>query len=269
VLDPSYTVNTTLALPDATTLYSYSPYLTVTADSASFSAAVTFSGYLSFDWWTLSMEELYFDIDVTSSAELEITADITSAYDHTFTYSPSDLSYTLVSVPGVLELGPALAFSVGAEISASEAVTLTAAASVALVDGNIHLDLIDEDSTGTSGWTPTYSIAANISGEVVADINPVAALTVEIAVSFFSGLIDLSSGLTATPGFENSFVVTAAERVGLDGVKSLTSDGTCAEGLEIDSKFTFSVEVFVGTLWSDTLYNVTVPIVDECFSWEA
>jgi hypothetical protein len=268
VLDPSFTVSTSEALTADTTLYTYSPYVTVTADSASFSAAITFSGYLSFNWWTLSMTELYFDIDVDSSAEAEITADITASYDKTFTYSPSELSYTLISVPGVLELGPALAFSIGAEISASEAVTLTAGASVALADGNVHLDLVDEDSTSTSGWTPTYSVSANISGEVVAEINPTAGLTVEMSISFFSGLIDLSSGLTATPGFDNSFVVTAAEGLDLTGVTGLASDGTCSEGLELASNFTFAVDAFVGTLWSDTLYSVTVPIVDECFTWE-
>jgi len=78
----------------------------VTADEASFTAAATFSGYLSYNWLTFSLTSLYLDID-TLSPQLSPNATTGAAYDNTFTYSPSSLFYG-VTVPGVLELGPEL-----------------------------------------------------------------------------------------------------------------------------------------------------------------
>jgi hypothetical protein len=267
VIDPSFTITPSLSLPADTVLYSYSPYVTVTADTASFTSNVTLSGYLKYNWFLFKMEDLYFDIDAGFTADLAVSAEVTSAYSTTFTYAPTALFYGL-SVPGVLELGPQLQFSVDAEVSASEAVTVTSEVTLAIADGNVHVDLLDESNTGTSGWNPTYTASANISGEVVAELNPTAALTVEIAINFFSGLLDLSTGLTASPGFDNSFILTAAEGIDLNGVQNLTTSGTCAEGLELASNFTFSVEAFVTEFYSTELYSVELPILDKCFSWE-
>ena len=249
-------------------MFSDSPYLTVSADAASFNSNVTFSGYLSYNWLTFKVEHLYFDVDAEFAADLTLSADVTSAYSTTFSYSPSDLTYSLVSIPGILTLGPELTFAVDAEVSASEAVTITTSAGIALADGNAHLDLLDESNTGTSGWTPTYTVSAEISGNATAEFNPTAALTVEISVLFFGGLIDLSTGLTATPGFDNSFILTAAEGVDLSGVEDVTSSGTCAEGLELQSNFTFGVKAFATEWWSEEIYSVNVPLFDKCYSWE-
>lgn len=267
-MDPSYTVNTALALPSDTTLYTYSPYLTVSADTAAFSSNVTFSGYLNYNWLLFKLEDLYFDIDTAFTADLTLSADVTSAYSTTFSYSPSALTYSLISVPGILSLGPELTFAVDAEVSASEAVTITTSAGIALADGNIHLDLLDEDNTSTTGWVPTYTASAEISGNATAEFNPTAALTVEISILFFGGLIDLSTGLTATPGFENAFTLTATEGVDLNGVEDLTPEGTCAEGLKLQSNFTFAVDAFATEWYSTELYSVSIPLLDECYSWE-
>lgn len=228
---------------------------------------VTLSGYLAYNWLTFHVDSLYFDFDLSLSSHLTLSADINSSYNGTFTYAPSSLYYGL-SVPGIVELGPELQFSVSAEVAASEAVTLTTGVGIELTDGNVHLDLLAQDGTTTSGWVPTYSASANISGQAVATLNPVAAVTVDLSIVFFGGILDLSSGVTAKPGFENDFILTAAEGVDLSGVTNVTSGGVCAEGLAISSNFTFAVEVFVTEWWSDEVYNVVVPILDECFSWE-
>ena len=167
----------------------------------------------------------------------------------------------------MIELGPALKFAVDAEIYASEAVTLTTDLTVGLVDGNVHVDLLTQSNTATSGWVPTQSASANISGQAEAQLNPTASLTVEIAINIFGGLIDLSTGLTAKPGFTNDFILTAAEGVDLSGVQKLTTNGTCQEGLEIESNFVFSVDAFATEWYSTELYSVNVPILKECFSW--
>ncbi|KAH8679955.1 hypothetical protein BGZ60DRAFT_428250 [Tricladium varicosporioides] len=266
VVDPTYTLNTDISLPASTVLYNYAPYLTVTADSAKFESNVTFSGYLAYNWLTLKLDDLYFDIDAAFDASLQVSADVTSSYNTSFTYSPSTLFYGL-SVPGLIELGPELKFAVEADISASEAVKLTTGLGIALADGNVHLDLLTGGKTTTSGWVPTYSASADISGQAVASIDPYASLTVEIAINFFGGLVDLSSGITAKPGFQNDFVLSAAAGVDLTGVKNVTSTGTCAEGLLLSSNFTFAVDAFATQWYNTELYAVTVPIVEECFSW--
>ena len=265
-LDPSYTLNTTLVLPSATTLYSYSPYLTVTANDASFEAAVTFSGYFRYAYLQFKVTDFYFDIDASYNASLGLSASVGSSYNTTFTYAPATLEYDAVSVPGILELGPTLKFSVAALVAASAAVDITADANVYLPDGNIHLDLLTQDLT-TATWVPSYNVAATVSSEVVAQINPTAALTVELAINFLSGLVDLSTGITATPGFTNTFTLTGGEGVNLTGVSSLNSAGICSNGLAIDSEFTFNIFAFATEWWSATVYNVAVPIAHECYTW--
>lgn len=152
-------------------------------------------------------------------------------------------------------------------VSASAEVTLTTELTAGLTDGNVHLDLLDSALTTTSGWAPTYSAKVNISGEAKAELNPAATLTVEIAINFFGGLLDLSTGLTAAPGFNNSLILTGAAGVDVAGVDNLTSNGTCNEGLELISEFVFSVKAFATQWFSTTLYSVDIPLLDECYSW--
>lgn len=238
----------------------------MTADTASFASNVTFSGYLKYNWLTFSLQDLYFDIDVGFTSALELTAEVGAAYNTTFTYAPSSLFYGL-TVPGILTLGPELIFAVDAEVYASAETTLTTEVQVGLADGNVHVDLLDESNTATSGWVPTYSASATISGVAEAQLNPAASLTVEIEISIFGGLVDLSTGLTATTGFTNDFVLTAAAGVDLTGYENLTNASTCENGLAIDSEFTFDLLAFATEWYSTTLYSVDVPILKECFEY--
>lgn len=241
----------------------------VAIDSASISASAIFNGKLSYNWAKFRMDELYFDLGVTFDAAVQVTANVTAAYNDTLAYSPTALSFTIISVPGLLSLGPQLGFSVGADVSASEAVDLTTAASISLDDGSVHLDFVHHDNTKTSGWTPVYNASASLSDGIVAHVNPSASLTVDLGVIFFGGLVDLNSGFTAKVGTNNSFVVAATEGLNSSGVTNLNSTGACTQGLELKSNFTFALDAFVGSLWKDELYNVTLPIVDKCYSWEA
>ena len=155
----------------------------------------------------------------------------------------------------------------GAFISASEAVDLTTTFGVTIPDGNIHLDAINQDKTETSGWKPQYSASANISGVAVAEINPSASLTIELAVDFFGGLVDLSTGITAKPGLTNTFTLSAAEGGQVGSLMTAAAE-TCENGLAIESIFTFSIDAFATQWWSEELYSVKLPIVNECFSWK-
>lgn len=196
-----------------------------------------------------------------------MSADIKAQYNTTFSYSPAVLYYG-VSVPGILELGPELQFGVDAFVGASAEVKVTTELTAQILDGNVHVDLLDESLTTTSGWVPTYTAKVNISGEVEAEINPAVVLTVEVAINFFSGLLDLSTGLTASAGFDNSLILTAAAGIDLTGVENLSKNGTCSEGLELKSDFVFDVVAFVTSFYRTTLYSIDIPLYDQCFSWE-
>lgn len=267
VLDPSYTVPFNASLTPDTTLYTYSPYLTVTANELELTSAVTFSGYLKYNFLLFKLEDLYFDIDTSIAADFEVTAEVTAAYATTFSYSPATLVYNLVDIPGILELGPSLTFTAGADLSASTAVDITAGAGLTIADGNLHLDALNSENTITSGWVPTYTAFANISGEVAATLDPYVSLTVEIAISVLGGLIDLSTGLVAKPKFENDFILTASEGVSLAGVANITNDGTCSEGLELKSSFLFTLDAFATQWYSTELYKYQKALLDECFTW--
>ncbi len=253
--------------PD-TVLYSYSPYLTVTANEASFASNVTVSGYLKYNWLTFSLNDLYFDIDVGFSSALGLTAVVGASYNQTFTYSPSPLYYGL-TVPGVIELGPELIFAIDVEVYASAETTLSTQVGVGLADGNVHVDLLDESNTSTSGWVPTYSASASITGSAEAQLNPTASLTVEIECKIFGGLIDLSTGLTAKPSFTNDFKLTGGAGVDLTGYEDLTGNGTCEDGLAIDSEFAFVLDAFATEWYSTELYSVDLTIFKGCFNYQS
>jgi hypothetical protein len=222
---------------------------------------------LRYNFLLFKLEDLYFDIDVALAADLEITAAVTAAYSTTFGYTPASLTYALIDIPGVLELGPALTFAAGADLAASAAVDVTAGVGIIISDGNVHLDALDKSKTTTSGWVPTYSAFANISGVAEASIDPYISLTVEIAVSVLGGLVDLSTGITAKPKIENDFILTGSGGVSLAGVTDVTSTGTCAQGLELKSGFVFTIVAFATQWYSTELYKYQKSFLDECFSW--
>lgn len=258
-----------LALPAATTIYSYSPYLTVTADAASISSDITFSGYLRYNFLLFKLEDLYFDIDTSLDANVELSAAVTAAYSTTVAYTPTALSYSLVSVPGILTLGPEVTFAIGANITASAAVNVSTTFGLSIADGNVHLDAVNSANSGTSGWTPTYTAAANISANVPAALDPYISLTVELAINLFSGLVDLSTGLTAKPGFNNDFIFSGSEGVSLSGLSSETVKGAdgCEQGLELKSAFVFALDAFVTQFYKVQLWTYEKELLDQCFTW--
>ncbi|ORY10180.1 hypothetical protein BCR34DRAFT_486062 [Clohesyomyces aquaticus] len=269
VLDPTFTLPVSYALPPDTTLYSYPPYLTVAADQAGFNAALTVSGYLKYSFLAFKLEELYFDIDTKFDASVTLTANIAAGYNSTFTYAPSALTYSFVNVPGIISLGPALKFAIGAQVAATGAVDITTDLGISLADGNVHIDALHQPSSKTSGWVPTYKAGANISASVEVDINPFVDLTVELAIEILGGLVDLSSGLTAKSSFTNEFIFTAAEGVDLTGVHGLDPQGKCSQGLAIQSDFGFEVDLFVTQFYSTKVYEYKADIADVCYSWQA
>ncbi|KAK8117762.1 uncharacterized protein PG998_006043 [Apiospora kogelbergensis] len=236
-VDPSASFAFNKAWEDVT-LYELDPYVKIAADEASFAANVTFSGTFKYSFLTWKLEAFYFDIDTALDADLQLSAYVAAGYQNSFKYAPTSLEYNLVDIPGVVSLGPGVAFGIGLDLATSAGVNVTAGAGISLPGGNVHLDLQGGASAATSGWQPQYTSFARISekGEVQANVS--ASVTVQLAVKFLGGLIDLSSGLTAEPAFNNHFTLDGAQSADLEhGVDPLASTDVCGNGVQLKSDF--------------------------------
>lgn len=256
----------TIGLPRNTPIYSFPPYLEVSADSAEITASVTFSGFLDYDVLGGKLKELYVDIDSSIDAEVGVTIAVTAEYRDSFTYSPGELSYMIIDVPGIITLGPELLFAIGLDVDVAAGVTVTGSAGAGLQNGRVHLDFLDTNKTSVTPWTPVYNAKLNLSQRALAKADTWIDVTFQLIVQVLGGVVDLSAGLTARPRFNNEFAFTASQEIDQGGVTQ-PGDLVCAQGLSVKSDFTFSLFAFVTKLWSSTIYNVQVPIAEECYTW--
>lgn len=267
--DPTYSLSFNTALPQDTTIASLNPYLSVIANTASFTSSANFKGHLDFNFLGFKVEALYFDLDVAFDANLDLTSSIHGSYSQTFSYAPSGLTLAPITIPGILTLGPALDFSIGAQISADADVNVVTQTEVVLKDGNVHVDLLNEANTGTTGWTPQSSASATLDVAASIEVNPYVLLGVELAVDFLSGLVDLSSGINANATLVNELTGQASVKIATGtGVTVPTGlvNGACENGVEYKSDFLFGITAFVSQYYSKELYAVEVPIFDKCWS---
>jgi len=278
-LDPSLSLNFSDSIDPNTVLYQDGDNFKITADEASFASTVTISGYLKYNFGAVKLEALYFDLDTSFDADLALSASASGAYKKTHRYAPDDLSYSLVSVPGLVSLGPGISFAVGVDVDVSAAVGLKAGAGITIPNGNVHVDFLDGDKTGTSGWEPHYTSFANVTEAADVKIDASAEVTVELAFELLGGLVDLSSGVTAIPGFDNRFKLNGEQGAAIAGrqlrdadveVLRRGEDGmVCAENnaLELETEFYFKVKAFATKFWNAELYSVRVPLWDFCYTW--
>jgi hypothetical protein len=261
------TIGGTVGLPRSTPIYSFPPYLDVSADSAEITASVTFSGFLDYDVFGGKLKQLYVDIDSSIDAEVGITVAVTAGYRDSFMYNPGLLSYMIVDVPGILKLGPELLFGIGLDIDVEAGVTVTGTAGAGLQNGIVHLDFLDTSKTSIAPWKPVYNARLDVSERARAKADAWIDVTFQLIVEVLGGVVDLSAGITARPRFNNEFAFTASQTIEApDGVE-FPNDLVCAQGLSVKSDFTFSIYAFVTTLWSNTIYNIHVPIAEECYTW--
>lgn len=268
------TINADWDLPTVT-LLEYPPYITATAD-VDVDVAVTLSGYLDFDIWTLSLEALYVDIVTSASADLVVDLDVAAAYNDTFSYS-TEAAYHLVDIVGILTFGPAVSVAVGASVAASAALAATARVGAALEAATLHLDLVDVDGgTTASGWDAPLAYGANLTLAEAAElaVAPFAAVTVGLDFDVLGGLLNLGAGLTPQVSFPVTAALAAGQEVGTNSsaatvtVTELGAGGTCSDGVEVSADFVFTLDAYVTQFWEATLYNYSLAIADECYSWE-
>lgn len=262
-------VSSVWELPEVT-LFEDASYIKATANSGSLTVAVILDGYLDFDVWSFSLDELYVDITTTAAIDLALELAVTAPYNDTFSYSDG-VEYYIVDVPGLLTFGPALSYAVGASIAADEALNIVLDVGAELTDATLHLDFVG-DETAAGAWEPTYHANLTLSQEAVVEVTPFASVTVGLDFEILGGLLDLSGGLTPKVSFPVIASLEATEVVSaVDGqnvtVASVSGSGTCTNALQVVSDFEFTLDAFVTQFFEVELYSVTVPIADECYSW--
>ncbi|KAJ0161168.1 hypothetical protein CTA2_6661, partial [Colletotrichum tanaceti] len=266
--DSGLHIENRLALPAATSLFTDDPYVAVTADEASLTSNLTFSGKLKYTVIPPKVEQLELDIDTYFAASLGLTVDVKEPYSGNFTFDPDGLGYNFVDIPGIIKLGPALSFAIGVEIEADTVASITTDLGLTFPDGKLHLDLVDSAATTATGWDPVWTAHANISERAAVGVNPFVELGVELAFEILGGAIDLSSGITTRSKLVNDFTLSASQSAGTDGVGIGQGNNTgCREGLALKSDFIFTVVGFATQWWSRELYSVEVPVADECYTW--
>lgn len=257
----------------STTIDGITPSLSIEASGAELSGSFAMSGHATWTWYKFAFTDFYIDVDLAVSAGLDVAVNASVAYDSdVYTYSPGTLSISAFSIPGILTVGPTLAFSLGVEVAVSGEVEIEANMTASITDGNVHLDLVDSSLTTTSGWTPVYTYSTNITAAVEAQVNPYVTVTAEIAVDFLSGLLNLSSGVTAEVELLNVFDIEAEISLSntLGVVIPTSTNDTCINGLWYDSSLEFVVTGFVTEFYSATIYEVNVPIYDTgCWTFAA
>ena len=245
--------------------------LSVSVNEPKLGGNIAVSGHLHFSWLKLKATSFYVDVDLGLSASANVKVSAGLSYDNdVYTFSPASITVSAFSIPGILDVGPALAFTMGVEVAASGTVEISADLSATISNGKAHIDFLDSKNTVTSGWDPVYTHAVNVSAAVEAQVNPFVELTAEMAVSFLGGLLDLSSGVRARPTLINVFSLNA--QFNIDNANNVTipasTDENCVNGVWFSNAFDFIVTAFVTQFYEIEVYRLDVPIYKSgCWTW--
>ncbi|KAI7788291.1 isoamyl alcohol [Diaporthe eres] len=274
IIDPDkLTYSNTWNLPSQV-LYEYDPYVKVTAQSGQLDLSVELSGYLEFDVGALSLDALHVDFETAIRSDLVLELGVTAPYNNTFAYSPDALVYYIVNVPGIITFGPELLFSVGADLDVAAAVDVVLDVGAEVANGTVHIDFVDWNSTAAAGWEPTYHANVSLSEKATVAVSPFVSFTVGVEFELLGGALDLSGGLTPKASFPTTVTLDAGQDIGAGSGENTTvtqpggdSAAACTNGAAVVSDFEFSLTAFVTQWYNQVIYDVKVPIAEECYSW--
>lgn len=252
------------------TLYEFQNVVTLTATKATANVTINLAGYLDFDIWRRKFDALYVDIDAQADATLQLDLEASAEYANSFVFDVG-YDYHVVNLPGVMTFGPEISLAVGADLEMAASVSAGLDLGVTLPGSKLHLDLIG-DTTEAKDWVePTYHADLTLNGEASVNIAPFVSVTVEIDFNILDGLLDLTTGITPKVKFPTSAKLDATQVVepvnGTVVIGPPAEDGTCKNGVKVDSGFEFTLNAFVTQFWEKIVYTHAVPFVEECYSW--
>ncbi|TLS27229.1 hypothetical protein PpBr36_05509 [Pyricularia pennisetigena] len=261
--------NTTLA--DRQGLYLH-------AERALFTSTLQLDGHLHYNLEELELDEFTMRVEVDYDLDLNVTANIDGRLGlDVIGYSPLSASISAVTIPGIIDIGPIASFSIGVELAAQGPVNTTAGYRSTVEGAVATLNLLDEDGSTASGWSPETSGSANVSTQVALQINPFAELSVGFGVDVFEGTLELTAGISARPTLVNAFVIGSDFSLGGETGVELTGPacpgadevgGCCHNAAWYESRFWFEVNADLTQFYRVPLYKLDLPIyVGECWAF--
>ncbi|KAH6647683.1 hypothetical protein BKA67DRAFT_395515 [Truncatella angustata] len=217
------------------------------SEAGYFSTNLSYSAYLDYDVANQVLRDLYLDINIASTDGMPLTLNVTGPYNGTVAFSENALGGWTYAVPGVLDISPSLLYSSGADVATASATVARTNLTNTLIDGHIHLDMVNPESTYYSGmWDGNYGSGVTIEPVATARITPWLTLTGYIAVN----VTGINHGFyQAFKGTANS--VYDFELTGADNVCTRTSYG-------------YSIDTFNLDGWRKTLYSRQDPLTEGC-----
>ncbi|KAL6414192.1 hypothetical protein AUP68_00710 [Ilyonectria robusta] len=245
--------------------------LKIVIDQANFESNIRIKGGFRFNFLKFKPSKMYLDVDYSGLVNVNVSAAVSASYSSDiFNYQPLSASVSAFTIPGILDVGPIAEFGLGVEFAASGNVDASLGLHSEILNGQVHLDLLDSDKSSTSGWKPETSVSSDVSAEVSLQLNPYLDLNLALGIRVFKGAIDLTSGFEVKPQIINAFSADLdfayTSESGVTFTKPDTA--TCPNGAWFASTFNMDVIAYIGTLYSNTLFNVNAPIYkSQCWTF--
>lgn len=230
--------------------------------------SVTYAGHLKWKPFE-GVTEFTIDIDKSMYHHANLTIEIDGVYDKSWSWSPVGLSYSMIQIPGILNLGPSASVTIGGEVTAMVGGAVTVDFTSQMPNGSIHLDMVNWGQSTSYGWTEEKHVTYNTTETAQLTLKPFVDFTVEFACDLFDGLLDLSTGVTAEPSFP--FITTATATQYHNATGGLTypnSTETCDNGLSEEIDFVFTITAFATQFLHVKLYEYKAELYKSCLlSW--
>ncbi|EMD66879.1 hypothetical protein COCSADRAFT_82403 [Bipolaris sorokiniana ND90Pr] len=245
--------------------------LKIVVDQAKFESNIRIKGGFRFNFLKFKSSKMYLDIDYSGLVNLNVSTTVAASFSSDmYKYQPLSASVSAFSIPGILDVGPIAKFGLGVEFAASGTVDASLGLHSEIVNGQVHLDLLDSNKTSSSGWKPETSVSSDVSAEVSLQLNPYLDLNLALGIRVFKGVIDLTTGVEVKPQIINAFSADLnfayASSSGITFTKPDTA--TCPNGAWFASTFNMDVNAYIGTVYTKTLYSVNAPIFQpQCWSF--
>lgn len=245
--------------------------LKIVVDTAKFESNIRIKGGFRFNFLKFKPSKMYLDVDYSGLMNLNVSTTVAASFSSDiYNYEPLSASVSAFSIPGILDVGPIAQFGLGVEFAASGTVDATLGLHSEIVNGQVHLDLLNSNKSSTSGWKPATTVSSDVSAEVSLQLNPYLNLNLALGIRVFKGAIDLTTGFEVKPQIINAFSADLdfayASSSGITFTKPDTA--TCPNGAWFASTFNMDVIAYIGTLYNQALFNVNVPIFQsECWNF--
>ncbi|KAH6695796.1 hypothetical protein F5X68DRAFT_164172 [Plectosphaerella plurivora] len=245
--------------------------LKIVLDEARFESNIRLKGGFRFNFLKFKPSKMYLDVDYSGLVNVNVSTHVAASFSSDlYNYTPLSASVSAFTIPGILDVGPIAEFGVGIEFAAEGSVDASLALHSEITNGQVHLDLLDSSKTTSTGWTPETTVASDVSAEVSLQLNPYLDLNLALGVKVFKGVIDLTAGIEAKPQIINAFSADLNFAYTSSSGVTFTSPeaATCPNGAWFASTFNMDVTAYIGTLYTNTLFNVNKPIYQsQCWTF--